>query len=252
MVLQKAYQPLSITPIAPIQIVGGPSWMDSERWDIEAKFDCNGRALSSEQIHQMVWSMLEDRFKLKAHKETREGQVYSLVVARDPAKIKLSDDQTPIPRQVASVLPPCSPVPDAPANPAPLGLPTGQRGDPFDLNNPALVPRGFVGFSFSPSEIILRGSGVPIARMVGALQRYFASPIIDKTNLTGVFDFTIRFSHSGLVNFDGMPFAMSGIEAADPVPTLFTAIQELGLKLEPAKGPLEVLVVESVQKPTLN
>src|SRR4051812_42830391 len=50
MVLQKAYQPLSITPIAPIQIIGGPSWMDSDRWDIEAKFDCNGRALSSEQI----------------------------------------------------------------------------------------------------------------------------------------------------------------------------------------------------------
>jgi uncharacterized protein (TIGR03435 family) len=251
MLLQRAYQPLSITPIAPIQIIGGPSWIDSDRWDIEAKFDCDGGALSSSQIQEMVRSMLEDRFRLKAHKETREGQVYSLVVVKAPAKIKLSDDQTPIPRQVASFLPACSPVQQAPANPAPTVLPTGQSGDPFDRKNPAPVPRGFVVISFSTSEIILRGSAVPIARMVGSLQRYFASPIIDKTNLPGLFDFTIQFSHAGLVNFDGMPFSIP-IEAADPVPTLFTAIQELGLKLEPDKGPLEVLVVDSVQKPTKN
>jgi uncharacterized protein (TIGR03435 family) len=249
MLLQRAYQPPSTTPIAPIQIIGGPSWIDSDRWDIEAKFDCGGGALSSEQILQMVRSMLEDRFKLKAHKETREGQVYSLVVARDPAKIKLSDDQTPIPQQVGSPIRACSPVTQTPARPAPPVLPTAQRGSPFDLNNPA--PRGFVGISFSPSGITLRGSAVPIARMLGTLQRYVGSPIIDKTNLTGLFDFALRFSHDGLVNFDGMPFSIP-IEAADPVPTLFTAIQELGLKLEPAKGPIEVLVVESVQKPTVN
>jgi uncharacterized protein (TIGR03435 family) len=255
MVLQKAYQRLSTTPIPPIQIIGGPSWIDSDRWDIDAKFNCSGGALSSEQLQQMVTSMLEDRFKLKAHKETREGQVYSLVVAKDPAKIKLSDDQTPVPQQVGAPIRACSTVPEAPvrtAPPAPPALATGQRGDPFDRNNPAPVPRGFLGFSFSLSEIILRGSAIPIARMVGTLQRYFASPIIDKTNLTGLFDFTIRFNHDGLVNFDGMPFSMSPIEAADPVPTLFTAIQDLGLKLEPTKGPVEVLIIDSVQKPTPN
>src|SRR5438093_663899 len=83
MLLQRAYQPLSTTPTAPIQIIGGPNWIDSDRWDIQAKFNCGGSALSSEQIQQMLRSMLEDRFKLKAHKETREGQVYSLVVVRD-------------------------------------------------------------------------------------------------------------------------------------------------------------------------
>jgi len=88
--------------------------------------------------------------------------------------------------------------------------------------------------------------------MLGTLQRYVASPIIDKTNLTGLFDFTIQFSHAGLVNFDGMPFSIPGIDAGDPAPTLFTAIQDLGLKLEPAKGPVQVLVVDSVQKPTKN
>jgi uncharacterized protein (TIGR03435 family) len=100
--------------------------------------------------------------------------------------------------------------------------------------------------------------------MMGMLQPYVGSPIIDKTDLKGLFDFTLRFSQEGLVNPDGRPLsptpsllpstaALPGTDtAADPVPSLFTAIQELGLKLEPAKGPVEVLAVESVQTPTEN
>ena len=83
--------------------------------------------------------------------------------------------------------------------------------------------------------------------MLGLLQRYVSSTIIDKTDLKGLFDFTMRFSQAGLVNPDGMPIGprppipapgaqLGPVTAADPVPTLFTAIQELGLKLEPAKG----------------
>jgi uncharacterized protein (TIGR03435 family) len=93
--------------------------------------------------------------------------------------------------------------------------------------------------------------------MMGTLQRYVGSPIIDKTDLTGLFDFTLRFSQEGLVNADGMPLASPdnviprGL-VIDRAPILFTAIQELALKLEPAKGPVEVLVVDSVEKPTAN
>jgi uncharacterized protein (TIGR03435 family) len=98
---------------------------------------------------------------------------------------------------------------------------------------------------------------------LGTLQRYVGSPFVDKTNLTGLFDLALRFSQEGLVNPDGMPLSspagvisargvIPGIDTADPVPTLFVAIQELGLKLEPAKGPVEVLAVDSVQKPTEN
>jgi uncharacterized protein (TIGR03435 family) len=255
MLLQRAYQRLSTTPIAPIQIIGAPSWIDSDRYDIQATANCSVRALSAEQIQLMFRSMLEDRFQLKAHKETREGQVYNLVVAKYPPKIKLSEDQTPIPRAAAAPIEPCSPVPEPPANPPPPPIPAGQRGSPFDPNTPA--PRGFVGISFSLSGVTLRGAAVPISRMLGTLQRYVGSPIIDKTDLTGLFDFTLWFSQEGLVNPDGMPLASPdrvippGL-AIDRAPTLFTAIQEVGLKLEPAKGPVEVLVVDSVQKPTAN
>jgi len=153
-------------------------------------------------------------------------------------------------------------VPEPPANPAPPPLAPGQRGNPFDPNNPA--PRGFLGMSFSPSGITLRGSAASISSMINMLQLYVGGTIIDKTDLKDLFDFAIQFSQEGLVSPDGRPMSSPSASipapgappgaatASDPVPTLFTAIQELGLKLEPAKGPVEVLVVESVQKPTEN
>src|SRR5438045_156717 len=94
MLLQGAYQRLSTTPTAPIQIIGEPSWIDSDRYDIQTTANCSVRAYSSEQSQLMFRSMLEDRFQLKAHKETREERVYNLVVAKYPPKIKLSEDQT--------------------------------------------------------------------------------------------------------------------------------------------------------------
>jgi len=259
MLLRSAYQPPSTTPSAPLQIIGGPNWIDSDRYDIQATANCGGGSLSQEQVQLMIRSMLEDRFQLKAHMETREGQVYNLVVAKNPPKIKLSEDQTPVPRRAFVPILPCNPVPEPPANPGPPTIPPGQRGNPFDPNNPA--PRGFMGMSFSQSGIVLRGSAASISSMISMLQNYVGGQILDKTDLKGLYDFTLQFGPEGLVNPDGRPMssatitapgAPGGDRAADPAPTLFTAIQELGLKLEPAKGPIEVLVVESVQKPTEN
>jgi uncharacterized protein (TIGR03435 family) len=262
MLLQSAYQRPSTTPIASIQIVGTPNWIDSERYDIQATANCSSGALSREQIQFMVRSMLEDRFQLKAHMETREGQVYNLVVAKSPPKIKQSEDQTPIPQRGFAPLQPCSPVPERPANPAPPSIGPGQRGNPFDPNNPA--PRGFLGMSFGPTGITLRGSAASISSMMGMLQIYAGRPIIDKTDLNGLFDFAIHFSQEGLFNPDGRPMASASTPipapgapppantAADPLPSLFSAIQELGLKLESAKGPVEVLVIDSVSKPSEN
>jgi hypothetical protein len=132
MLLQSVYQRPSTTPVAPLKVVGGPAWIDDDRYDIQATANCGGGTLSREQVQLMVQSMLEDRFQLKAHMETREGQVYNLVVAKNPPKIKVSEDQTPIARRVGTPLLPCSPVPEPPANPAPPPIGPGQRGNPFD------------------------------------------------------------------------------------------------------------------------
>src|SRR5262249_7275513 len=84
MILTQAYSNASNTPLSgQMQIIGGPNWMESDRYDIEAKADCNGGTISREQLQLMLQSMLEDRFQLKAHMESRELPIYNLVVAKD-------------------------------------------------------------------------------------------------------------------------------------------------------------------------
>lgn len=269
MLLQQAYQKTSTgTPISQLQIIGGPSWMDTDRYDVTATADCSGGVLSREQVQLMIQSLLEDRFQLKAHSETRELPIYNLVVGKDGPKIKASEDQTPPNAGRGGQPQPCSP---APANaqatgplPPPLPLPgPGQRGGILDPNFP--MPRGAMAMMFNGTGSTLRAAAVPISNLVGMLQQQVGRQIIDKTGLTGLFDFTLQFSAEGL-SVPGLPpgalpppgpGAAGGAPgvaapAADPTPSLFTAIQELGLRLESSKGPVEVLVVDSAQKPTEN
>jgi uncharacterized protein (TIGR03435 family) len=199
-------------PVAPLKVIGGPVWMDNDRYDIQATANCGGGALSREQVQLMIQSILEDRFQLKAHMDTREGAVYNLVVAKNPPKIKLSEDQTPIVRRASTPILPCNPVPEPPANPGPPLAGPGQRGNPFDPNNPA--PRGFMGMSFSQAGMTLRGSAASISSMLGMLQNYVGNTIIDKTDLKGLYDFAIRFSQEGLVGPDGRPMT----PAPAPIP----------------------------------
>src|SRR5262249_21320644 len=112
MLLQMAYgRPNNNALFGQLQISGGPNWMDSDRYDIEAKADCSGGVLSREQLQLMVRSMLEDRFQLKAHMETRELPIYNLVVAKDGPKLKASADQTPPSFGSGGPPQPCGPAP---------------------------------------------------------------------------------------------------------------------------------------------
>src|SRR5690349_22893943 len=77
------------------QIIGGPNWIGTDRFDIEAKAEGDGQSIPTEQVGSMLQSLLEDRFQLKAHYETRELPVYILSVAKGGPKLKLSEDQTP-------------------------------------------------------------------------------------------------------------------------------------------------------------
>ena len=122
-----------------------------------------------------------------------------------------------------------------------------------------------MGFG-ATSGMTLRATATPFATIVGLLQRQLGRPIVDKTGLEGLYDFELTFSAEGLGSpfGRGMPVPPSPlgggpagspaapVTAADPAPSLLTAIQELGLKLESAKGPVEVLVIDSVEKPTEN
>ncbi len=270
MLLQNAYQqPATGGPAGQLQIIGAPSWMDSELYDIQATADCSGGALPREKVQLMIQSMLEERFQLKAHMETRELPIYHLVVAKDGPKIKPSSDQTPGPFQAVGAPQLCGPAPAALAPPPPPPPAPGQRGGPLDPN--FVPPRGSMFMMRNATGLTMQASGVPLANMINMLQQQVGRPIVDKTELKGLFDFKFQFSPEGL----SLPGAPGGLPvpppvlggagpagtagpapaptaASDPVPSLFTAIQELGLKLESAKGPVQVLVIDSVQKPTEN
>jgi uncharacterized protein (TIGR03435 family) len=256
MLLQRAYQGAANAPlVASMQIVGGPGWMDSDRYDVQAKADCSGGTIPRERLQLMVQSLLEDRFQLKAHLETRELPVYELVAGKDGPKIKRSSDQTPAaPLFVAPE--PCGPASAQPS------LPGGRL--PFAPGN--APPRGSAYVSIGGPTMTLRATAAPLTVVIGMLQMQLGRKVLDQTGLDGLYDFELTFSSEGLDSPFGRGFPLpppgaagaagagttSQPIASDPLPSLFTAIQELGLKLESTKGPVEVLVVDSVEKPTAN
>jgi len=257
MLLQTAFQSGGNSPFsAPMQIVGAPDWLESDHWEVEAKANCRGGPISREQLQLMVQSLLEDRFRLKAHLDTRELQIYHLVATKDGPKIKRSADQTPT--FVGGALPAlCEPLPPPVAPP-----PTCGRAPPFDANG--LPNRGTFGIRTGASGLTLYGMAVPFATFVRLLQQQLGRTVVDATGLDGLYDFNLTFSSEGLQS----PFVRGPLgpapsaaqaggaaalpAAADPVPSIFMSVQQLGLKLESTKAPAEVLVIDSVQKPTEN
>jgi uncharacterized protein (TIGR03435 family) len=184
-----------------------------------------------------VQSLLEDRFQLRTHYEMRELPVYNLVVGKNGAKIKLSEDQTP-------------------TNPA------DQRGTPF--NPSARPPRGTMRVTGMPSPstqtilLTISATALPLSQFINVLQDYAGRPVVDKSGITGLFDLRLQFALEtpSILSSAAPPTGgqVAPALASDPPgPSLFTAIQEqLGLKLDSAREPVQVLVIDNVQKPSEN
>src|SRR5262245_17974236 len=125
--------------------------------------------------------MLEERFQLKAHYETRELPIYNLVVAKEGLKMKPSEDQTsPLPIQAAATL--CGPQPAGGLQPP--GPPPGLRGNPFDPSRPGALPtppRGAMMMMMNPTTgMTMSATSVPVGNLIGMLQNQAGRPIIDK------------------------------------------------------------------------
>ena len=103
----------------------------------------------------------------------------------------------------------------------------------------------------------LAASAVPFSALSSALAQILGRPVIDKTGIKGYYDFKLVYSRVGLPNNGPLPpppgGAAPGLDASDPMPSIFTAIQEqFGLKLDSTKGPVEVVLIDSISKPTEN
>jgi len=209
-----AYWPPGGRLFSRSQIIGGPDWMDTDRFEVQARVE-GDRQVPPEQMRLMVQSMLEDRFRLRAHLETRELPVYHLVLIKNGPR--LSADQSP-------------------PNSRDSFITFGTEGAESTL------PRGAGRITESPSSTTIVGTALTIPSLVNFLRGGVDRVIIDKTEFTGLFDVNLQFSK------DEVAVAAAGESA----PSIFAAIQELGLKLESARAPLNVVVIESVQKPSEN
>jgi len=206
------------------QVIGGPDWMRSKRWDVSAK----AAALAPNDARELVRRLVEDRFALKAHTETREVPIYNLVLARS--------DKTLGPRIKPATVD-CTP------------FLTGKRPmqeSPRDPDNRFGLCS--VGGAFTPAGLLTpRLNGRPLTGLIQHLEEAMERRVIDRTGLKGNYDIELSYLDQSLAD-PSLPAAQ-----ALRGPSLFAALQEqLGMKLEAGRGPVEVLVVDSASAPTPN
>ena len=214
--------------------VSGPSWMDSRRFDIIAK--APGGA-TREDARIMLQNLLADRFKLKIHRRSKEAAIYELVVAKGGNQLKEAVHAAAAP-------------PEGAGDPRP-GPPRGKDGL-------LRTPPGQLGIQATANgRMRMRGEAVTMARLTEALGMAVGRPVVDKTGLVGTYDVTLDFSPEGMGPGpkDSAPAEGGGNPPEAPRdsngsgPTLFTALQEqLGLKLEMRRGPVDLWVVDRVEK----
>ena len=212
--------------------ITGPDWMASERFDIHAKLPAGGR----DQFRDMLQALLEQRFQMKMHRASKEFPVYAVVVGKGGLKLKES---------------PLDPEPD------------GAEGGKGAVNVTATGGRGGTtvnygrGAYFSLADDKFEARKLSMEVLADAIGRFVERPVVDMTDLKGTYDLTLEFTPedyrallirmalSAGVNLP--PEAMKLLEGASDE-ALFKGLQQLGLKLESRKAPLEVLVVDSATK----
>jgi len=197
-------------------IEGGPSWIRSDRFSITAKAE--GTPTNAMMRGAMLQAILEDRFNLKVHRETREVPVYALSVARGGPKLQPFREGSCIPTARDVLVPPPPTAPEKRCQRFGFG-----RGGRYKIDAQGISVEEF-------SKLILSSS--------------LGRPVIDKTGIMGLFDFHLEFAGASL---SGDPAA-----ASDAVlPSVFTVLEQLGLKVDSSKGPVEqILVIDAVDRPT--
>jgi uncharacterized protein (TIGR03435 family) len=220
-------------PLMNLQIIGGPRWIDSDRFDVVAKAEGDQQPGSNgppTEMFAMLRTLLADRFKLVVHNESRELPTYALVLARDDGK--RGPQLNPAAVDCAAL--------------------RGRGGAQPPL--PAPGERLPCGIRIAPGNLV--GGGMGLQQLANALSRMPALNrlVVDRTGLTGTFDFDLKWTPDQIPppTPGGPPPGLPPLPPIDPDgPSLFAALQEqLGLRLESTKGPVEVVVIDVAEPPT--
>lgn len=188
------------------QIAGGPGWLDTDRFDMEAEAE---KPSSADELHVMLINMLVDRLHLKFHAEKREMQMYALTVDKDGPKL----------------------TPHEATNGGDTWI--DQTEAPF-------------------LHIRMKATYAPIDYFAFRLSQFMDRPVVDLTNLHGGYDFNLEFTRELPLGFpEGGK--INGEDPDTSGPGVFAALkQQLGLDLKSQKGPVEVIVIDSADRPTEN
>ena len=225
--------------VQPFQVIGGPDWVASDRFDIVARAP-DGTPQGPDTMGPMLQALLTDRFELKVRRETREMPTYELTVARTDGRLgprlKRSDTDCDAMRGRGAA---------PPGGPGGAGAGTG-RGGPLQPPAPGEI---------RPCAMMMgvgrfTGGGLPLTALTRAIGPRVGRFIVDKTGLTGAYDFDVEFTPDQMPNLPAGGLVNGAPLPAADGPSLFTALQEqLGLKLESSRGPVDVVVIESVERP---
>ena len=259
--IRMAYQ------VQDFQVVGAPAWENTDRFDVEGRFDpaapLVGFDTPPQRMSAMMKTLLRDRFGMLAHTETREMPILALTVARSDGR--LGPQLKPAAVDCAAIgrgrgpldgrggPPPDGRIGGPPADgrlggPPPDGRGAPPPGAPFSLGErPPCGDR--MGFGQ------LLAGGISMARLATqVLSQLTGRIVIDRTGLTGAYDINLKWSPTPDQLPPGPPPPGFVPPPIDPNgPSLFAALQEqLGLKLETERGPVQVLVIDRLQAPTEN
>jgi uncharacterized protein (TIGR03435 family) len=214
--------------ILGFQVSGGPSWVDADRFDVEARAEPGAITAATgpptpnqpDTILLMIQSLLEDRFQLTLRKETREAPVLALVVEKGGVKLQPSPQRPPGPDGITPASIRMSPL-------------SGQPG----------------------LEIV--GSGMNIDGLAHMLAAQVGRTVIDKTGLKGTFDFSLKVIRQASVPAPVIGGGQQVPPASDPVSQvssdMASALQEqLGLRLDSIRAPVEFYIIDSVLRPSEN
>lgn len=202
------------------KVVGGPDWLRTVRYNVEAK--AVGTP-SVAQLRLMVQSMLADRLKLAAYREKREAQIYEMILAKSGLKL----------------------TPAASGSCRPLDTPLTPGSPPIqDCGQMGLGPGQFNAW------------GIPMASFASSLSGILGRTVVDRTGVAGNYNIIFRFAMDQSIapEVAGPPGAADASAPPDPTsPNIFVALEEqLGLKAESAKGQVEMLVIDHAERPTEN
>jgi uncharacterized protein (TIGR03435 family) len=208
------------------KVVIGPDWINSEVYDIEAKAESPA---TEAQLKLMLQALLAERFKLKLHRESREMPVYALVAGKNGLKF--------------------------PKAPGDRDCGEQRRSDHrYELGATSL---GEQCHGFVPDQGALTGRSVDMSDFAEMLAIWAGRKVIDKTGIDGLYDIRMPQMMSANAGLSATIDDKGGRGAVAPgapigIPTVFQAVEQVGLKLEAAKGPVEVLVIDNIERPTEN